>query len=213
MARFLTLDVFTATPFGGNQLAVFPTRARSGGAAPRHHAGVQLLRGDVLLPGGEPRAHTARPDLHAGGGEVPFAGTPRWGRRRRSSLSEGALGRRRSSMGRGASSSSSAWGTCRSRCGSRSRRGPGRSSRWRSCPRSVPAADPRDAGGYPLSRCAGPSRGVMSPQAVSCGYPFLLVRTQVRGGVGTRSDPDGVVGADAAARLGPEIFLAPRIPR
>ena len=74
--RFVTCDVFTSVPFGGNQLAVFPD-ARG---IPEH----QLL--DVtrefnysettfVFPPVDP-AHARRVRIFTPGGEVPFAGHP-----------------------------------------------------------------------------------------------------------------------------------------
>jgi trans-2,3-dihydro-3-hydroxyanthranilate isomerase len=74
--RFLTADVFTDAPFGGNQLAVFPD-AR---AIPEHRM-LDVTREfnysetTFVFPPENPK-HTRRVRIYTPGGEVPFAGHP-----------------------------------------------------------------------------------------------------------------------------------------
>jgi trans-2,3-dihydro-3-hydroxyanthranilate isomerase len=74
--RFLTCDVFTSVPFGGNQLAVFPD-ARG---IPEHRL-LDVTREfnysetTFVYPPAEPK-HTRRVRIFTPGGEVPFAGHP-----------------------------------------------------------------------------------------------------------------------------------------
>ena len=74
--RFVTCDVFTSVPFGGNQLAVFPD-ARS---IPEHRL-LDVTREfnysetTFVYPPVDP-AHARRVRIFTPGGEVPFAGHP-----------------------------------------------------------------------------------------------------------------------------------------
>ena len=74
--RYLTADVFTGTPFGGNQLAVFPD-ARG---IPEHRL-LDVTREfnysetTFVYPPEDP-AHTRRVRIFTPGGEIPFAGHP-----------------------------------------------------------------------------------------------------------------------------------------
>lgn len=74
--RYLTADVFTDTPFGGNQLAVFPD-ARG---IPEHRL-MDVTREfnysetTFVYPPADP-AHTRRVRIFTPGAEVPFAGHP-----------------------------------------------------------------------------------------------------------------------------------------
>ena len=92
MARFLTLDVFTATPFGGNQLAVFPD-AREIPEEGLLDITREFNFSEVTFcyPALNP-AHTRRVRIFTPGGEVPFAGHPTIGTAAALALSEGALG-------------------------------------------------------------------------------------------------------------------------
>jgi trans-2,3-dihydro-3-hydroxyanthranilate isomerase len=74
--RYLTVDVFTDKPFGGNQLAVFPD-ARG---IPEHRL-LEVTREfnyaetTFVYPPSDPR-HTRRVRIFTPGGEIPFAGHP-----------------------------------------------------------------------------------------------------------------------------------------
>jgi trans-2,3-dihydro-3-hydroxyanthranilate isomerase len=74
--RYLTADVFTDVPFGGNQLAIFPD-ARG---IPEHRL-LDVTREfnysetTFVFPPVDPR-HTRRVRIFTPGGEVPFAGHP-----------------------------------------------------------------------------------------------------------------------------------------
>jgi trans-2,3-dihydro-3-hydroxyanthranilate isomerase len=74
--RYLTADVFTDVPFGGNQLAIFPD-ARG---IPEHRLldvtrEFNYAETTFVFPPSEP-AHTRRVRIFTPGGEVPFAGHP-----------------------------------------------------------------------------------------------------------------------------------------
>src|SRR3954470_24502836 len=74
--RYLTADVFTDTPFGGNQLAVFPD-AR--GIPEQRLLDVtrefNYSETTFVYPP-EDAAHTKRVRIFTPGGEIPFAGHP-----------------------------------------------------------------------------------------------------------------------------------------
>lgn len=74
--RYITADVFTDTPFGGNQLAVFPD-ARG---IPEHRLQdvtreFNYAETTFVFPPNDP-AHTRRVRIFTPGAEVPFAGHP-----------------------------------------------------------------------------------------------------------------------------------------
>ncbi len=74
--RYLTADIFTSTPFGGNQLAVLPD-AR-GLTTEQMHAITREFNyseSTFVFPPDDP-AHTRRVRIFTPGGEVPFAGHP-----------------------------------------------------------------------------------------------------------------------------------------
>ncbi len=74
--RFHTLDVFTDTAFGGNQLAVFPDAATIPGermlAIAREFNFSETV---FVLPADSPD-HARRIRIFTPGGEIPFAGHP-----------------------------------------------------------------------------------------------------------------------------------------
>jgi trans-2,3-dihydro-3-hydroxyanthranilate isomerase len=74
--RYLTLDVFTDRPFGGNQLAVFPD-ARGLSSERMHELAREFNYSETtfVLPPDDP-VHTRRVRIFTPGGEVPFAGHP-----------------------------------------------------------------------------------------------------------------------------------------
>jgi trans-2,3-dihydro-3-hydroxyanthranilate isomerase len=74
--RYFTADVFTSTPFGGNQLAVLPD-ARGLTTAQMHAIAREFNYSEstFVLPPEDP-AHTRRLRIFTPGGEVPFAGHP-----------------------------------------------------------------------------------------------------------------------------------------
>ena len=77
--RFLTVDVFTATRFGGNPLAVFPDAAGLSGAHMQALAAeFNLSETTFVLPPEDP-AHTARVRIFGPRMELPFAGHPNVG--------------------------------------------------------------------------------------------------------------------------------------
>lgn len=74
--RFVTLDVFTSVPFGGNQLAVFPdARALPEPSLLAITREFNFAETTFCYPPSNP-AHTKRVRIFTPGGEVPFAGHP-----------------------------------------------------------------------------------------------------------------------------------------
>jgi len=90
--RFVTLDVFTDRPFGGNQLAVFPDAT----GIPEE-ALLEITREfnfsetTFCYPPADP-AHTRRVRIFTPGAEVPFAGHPTVGTAVALALEAGAAG-------------------------------------------------------------------------------------------------------------------------
>lgn len=75
-ARYLTADVFTDRQFGGNQLAVFPdAREISPVLMPRIAREFNYSETTFVLPPTDP-SHTARVRIFTPGGELQFAGHP-----------------------------------------------------------------------------------------------------------------------------------------
>ena len=169
--RFLTLDVFTATPFGGNQLAVFPdaTGIPESALLPITRE-FNFSEVTFCYPPEDP-ANTRRVRIFTPGAEMPFAGHPTVGTAAALALCEGALpggtGRFRFEMGVGVvpvevrvESDSRAWAEF--------------------SVAKLPEIGPQTPTLNTLSEILSlePSDlvgGSMSPQAVSVGYPFLLV--------------------------------------
>jgi len=76
---FVTLDVFTDRPFGGNQLAVFPdARGLSDAQMQALATEFNLSETTFVLPPQDP-AHTARVRIFNRSAEMPFAGHPNVG--------------------------------------------------------------------------------------------------------------------------------------
>ncbi|WP_304190927.1 PhzF family phenazine biosynthesis protein, partial [Phenylobacterium aquaticum] len=76
---FVTVDVFTDTRFGGNQLAVFPdARGLSDAQMQALAAEFNLSETTFVLPPEDP-AHTARVRIFNRTAEMPFAGHPNVG--------------------------------------------------------------------------------------------------------------------------------------
>jgi len=74
--RFVIADVFTARPFGGNQLAVFPdARGLSGRAMQTLAREFNFTETTFVLPPADPR-HTRRVRIFTPRTEMPFAGHP-----------------------------------------------------------------------------------------------------------------------------------------
>src|SRR5215212_3457301 len=74
--RYLTADVFTDQPFGGNQLAVFPDAT----GIPEHRLQdvareFNFSETTFVFPPADP-AHTRRVRIFTPGNELPFAGHP-----------------------------------------------------------------------------------------------------------------------------------------
>lgn len=170
--RYLTLDVFTTTPFGGNQLAVFPD-ARG-------------IPDELLLPitrefnfsevtfcyPPEDPAHTRRVRIFTPGGELPFAGHPTIGTSAVLALREGVLagattGRLTLGLGVGPTPVDV--------------RLEGERLAWAELsvaklPETGPAAPTLNTLAEMLAlETSDLVGGAMSPQAVSCGVPYLIV--------------------------------------
>lgn len=76
MTRYLTLDVFTDTPFGGNPLAVIPDATKLPEAALQNIAAeFNYSETTFVYPPADP-SHTARVRIFTPTMEVPFAGHP-----------------------------------------------------------------------------------------------------------------------------------------
>ena len=76
MADYLVYDVFTETPFGGNQLAVFPDARALPEEQLQHIAREFNFSEVVFLYPPENPAHTARVRIFTPTMEIPFAGHP-----------------------------------------------------------------------------------------------------------------------------------------
>ncbi len=77
--RYVTADVFTDRPFGGNPLAVVPdARGLSDAAMQRIAAEFNYSETSFVLPPADP-AHTARVRIFTPAAELPFAGHPNVG--------------------------------------------------------------------------------------------------------------------------------------
>lgn len=170
--RFLTLDVFTATPFGGNQLAVFPdaTGIPEALLAPITRE-FNFSEVTFCYPPVD-AAHTRRVRIFTPGSELPFAGHPVVGTAAALALHEGALGDAREGrftfeLGVGVvpvdvrlETESRAWAELS----------------VAKLPEIGPPAPTLNTLAEILS--LEPSDilgGTLSPQAVTCGIPFLLV--------------------------------------
>jgi trans-2,3-dihydro-3-hydroxyanthranilate isomerase len=74
--HYITVDVFTDTPFGGNQLAVFPDAADiAPDLMPAIAREFNFSETTFVLPPDDP-SHTAKVRIFTPGGELPFAGHP-----------------------------------------------------------------------------------------------------------------------------------------
>jgi len=169
--RFLTLDVFTPTPFGGNQLAVFPdARGIPESALLDITREFNFSEVTFCYPPDD-AAHTRKVRIFTPDKEMPFAGHPTIGTAAALALAEGALpegrGRFLFEMGVGivpvdvrVESSTLAWAELS--VAKLPEVGP--QSPTINTLADILSLEPGDLMG-----------GAMSPQAVSCGYPFLLV--------------------------------------
>ena len=170
--RYLTLDVFTSTPFGGNQLAVFPDAS---GIAESLLLPItrefNFSEVTFCYPPADP-SHTRRVRIFTPGGEIPFAGHPVVGTAAALALREGALddareGRFTFELGVGVvpvdvrvESDSRAWAELS----------------VAKLPEIGPQTPTLNTLAEILSLDASDLvGGALSPQAVSCGLPFLLV--------------------------------------
>lgn len=172
MARYLTLDVFTDRMFGGNQLAVFPD-ARDIPEELLLAITREFNFSEVTFCYPAPDdAHTRRVRIFTPGAEVPFAGHPTIGTSAALALREGALGGAREgrltlALGVGSvpvdvrlETEDRAWAELS----------------VAKLPEVGPAVPTLNTLAEILSLEASDLvGGALSPQAVSCGIPFLLV--------------------------------------
>ena len=170
--NYLTLDVFSSTPFGGNQLAVFPdARAIPDGQLLAITREFNFSEVTFCYPPAD-AAHTRRVRIFTPGGEVPFAGHPIIGTAAAIALRDSALG-------------SAADGTFTLELGvgvvSVQTRVEAPTLVWAEfgvakLPELGPPAPTLNTLAEILSVTpADLVGGAMSPQAVSCGLPFLMV--------------------------------------
>lgn len=169
--RYLTLDVFTSTPFGGNQLAVFPDATGIPEGALLNICREFNFSETTFCYPPEDAAHTRKVRIFTPGAEVPFAGHPTVGTAAALALCEGALpeghGKFRFEMGVGTvhvdvrvESPTRAWAELS----------------VAKLPEVGPHAPTINTLAEILSVDASDLMGgAMSPQAVSCGLPFLIV--------------------------------------
>lgn len=169
--RYHLLDVFTSTAFGGNQLAVFPD-ARSIPETALLPITREFNFSEVTFcyPPEDP-SHAARVRIFTPGGEIPFAGHPTIGTAVALALREGALVGEEGTLilGEGVGpvrvtvrreSDNRAWGEL--------------------SVVKLPEIGPQSPTLNTLAEILSLEAsdlvgGALSPQAVSCGYPFLLV--------------------------------------
>lgn len=169
--RYHLLDVFTATPFGGNQLAVFPdARSIPEGALLPITREFNFSEVTFCYPSEDP-SHSARVRIFTPGGEIPFAGHPTIGTAVALALREGALAGDEGTiiLGEGVGpvhvtvrreTATRAWGELS----------------VVKLPEIGPQSPTLNTLAEILSLDANDLvGGALSPQAVSCGYPFLLV--------------------------------------
>lgn len=178
--RYLTLDVFTSTPFGGNQLAVFPDATGIPEGALLNICREFNFSETTFCYPPEDAAHTRKVRIFTPGAEVPFAGHPTVGTAAALALCEGALpeghGKFRFEMGVGTvhvdvrvESPTRAWAELS----------------VAKLPEVGPHAPTINTLAEILSVDASDLMGgAMSPQAVSCGLPFLIVHDQERQSAG-----------------------------
>jgi trans-2,3-dihydro-3-hydroxyanthranilate isomerase len=170
--RYLTLDVFTPTPFGGNQLAVFPDAA----AIPEELLApitreFNFSEVTFCYPPAD-AAHTRRVRIFTPGGEIRFAGHPVVGTAVALALREGTLGSVREgrltfelpvgvvAVDVRLEEAARAWAELS----------------VAKLPEVGPHAPTLNTLAEILSlEPADLVGGALSPQAVSCGHPFLLV--------------------------------------
>ena len=208
--RFVTLDVFTSTAFGGNQLAVFPDAS----GIPEE-ALIRITRefnfSEVTFcyPPTNP-AHTRRVRIFTPGKEVPFAGHPTVGTAiALHLLGQGGGARRRQREARARRGGGPGSGHRHARqTALRSR-----SSRSPCCPRSARRAPSRGMLAELLSIepediQASPS----APQNVSCGLPFLMVPLRSVDAVSRARVRVDKFEATLKSRWAPEIFVFAKKP-
>ncbi len=166
--RYLTLDVFTDRPFGGNQLAVFPDASTIPDALLQDITREFNFSEVTFCYAPRDAANTRRVRIFTPGGELPFAGHPVIGTAAALALVEGVSGDAyRFELGVGvvpvsvrSASDGIAWA---------------RLSAVR-MPESGPPVPTLTTLAEMLSlEPADVCGGTMSPQAISCGTPFLLV--------------------------------------
>ena len=208
MSRFITLDVFTATPFGGNQLAVFPdaTSIPEGSLLPITRE-FNFSEVAFCYPA-EDASNTRRVRIFTPGGEIPFAGHPVVGTAAALALWEGILtgdsGRMTFELGIGVvpvdvrlESDARAWAEF--------------------SVAKLPEIGPQTPTINTIAEILSLESedlvgGAFSPQAVSCGYPFLLVPVKSVAALGRARVRVDRWEQTLKRFWAPEIFVAARDP-
>lgn len=170
--RYITLDVFTATPFGGNQLAVFPdaTGIPEEWLLPITRE-FNFSEVTFVYPAKD-AAHTRRVRIFTPEKEMPFAGHPTIGTAAALALVEGVLGDAKT----GQLKLDLKIGTVPVDV-----RIEGEALAWAELSAAkMPEIGPSVPTLNTMAEILGLEAkdlvgGQLSPQAVSCGYPFLLV--------------------------------------
>jgi trans-2,3-dihydro-3-hydroxyanthranilate isomerase len=166
--RYLTLDVFTKRPFSGNQLAVFPDATGIPEARlPDITREFNFSEVTFCYPPAD-AANTRRVRIFTPGAELPFAGHPVIGTAAALALAEGVAGETfRFELGVGvvpvavrAESATLAWA---------------RLSAARMPELGPPVPTLTTLAEMLSLQAADLAGGTLSPQAVSCGTPFLIV--------------------------------------
>ncbi len=170
--RYLTLDVFTAVAFGGNQLAVFPDATKIPEARLLQIAREFNFSEVTFCYPPTDAAHTRRVRIFTPGGEVPFAGHPCIGTAGALALAEQALG----SAAGGTLALELAGGVVPVETRVESPARIWAEFKVPKLPEVGPPAPTLNTLAEILSLAPTDLLGgAMSPQAVSCGLPFLLV--------------------------------------
>ncbi len=222
--RYLTLDVFTSTPFGGNQLAVFPdARDIPESALLPITREFNFSEVSFCFPPAVD-SHTRRVRIFTPGGELPFAGHPTIGTAAALALVEGALGERASAAqgGRGHSTAAPIAGRFLFELGVGvvpvDVRIEAPELAWAELsvaklpelgPPVPTAVTMADILSLDVSDLVG---GPLSPQAVSCGQPFLIVPVKTVDAVSRARVKIDRWEQTLRKSWAPEIFVAARNP-
>ena len=175
--QYLTADVFTSQRFGGNQLAVFPdARDIAPSLMQRIAREFNFSETTFVLPPADPK-HTRRVRIFTPGGELPFAGHPTVGTAFvLATIGDIALtgAETRIVLEEGVGPVPV---TIRARSG--------KAEFAQLSVAQLPEFGPPPPGAEDLARCLGLNpndvlTGELTPEAVSCGVPFLFVPVRDR---------------------------------